>query len=458
MKRWFALFVTLVFQQLIMAETPVYIVPLEGPVDQAQMYILRRAFNEAEAKNAAAIIIEMDTPGGGLIQTEEILDRLRNFPGRTIAYVTKHAQSAGAILCLGHKEVYMAPGSRMGSAAPILVSPTGSVMEVNETLMAKIMSDTRAMVRGLAQENDYPEDLAEAFVDTEVEFTWEGQVISKAGELLNLTALEAASLKKSDGAPLFVRGIANDRADLLRMAKLDGLPQVELQVTEAEKLAQWITMMAPLFLIIGGLGLFIEFKTPGFGLPGLVGIAFLTIFFFGHHVAGLANQEEMILIFVGLILLAIEIFVTPGFGVMGALGLLCVFGGVGMSMVVDGPVSIEISKTYIYRALWSLTITGVGLIGIAWLLLRNFDRTFIGKAVVLTDALEHGGAVVADEVNPLTIGATGVALTPLHPGGKAEFNQRRVDVICDGQWIDRGQPVVIKSIQGIRVLVEAVTE
>lgn len=135
MKRFITFFLTLMTIVCSNAfstenDAPVYIVPLKGSIDQPQFYIIRRAFREAESNKAKAVIIEMDTPGGGLRETEEMLSWMRSFSGEVYSFVNKHAQSAGAILCLGSDKIYMAQGSRVGSATPVLGSVTGGVQEI----------------------------------------------------------------------------------------------------------------------------------------------------------------------------------------------------------------------------------------------------------------------------------------------------------------------------------------
>ncbi|MFA5206997.1 MAG: hypothetical protein WC708_21555, partial [Lentisphaeria bacterium] len=313
---------------------PVLVVPVHGPVDKSLLMSLRRAFRQADELAPQAVVLDMDTPGGGLTETEEIVAWLRAGKRPVYAYVNTHAQSAGAILCLACDRIYMAPGSRIGSALPIMVDPLGGgVQALAGDLKEKVLSDTRSLVRGLAQEKGYSAEVAMAMVDPALGLKVGARVFCAPGQLLNLTAAEAAETVPPRTGPLLARLVAPDLGAVLADAGLAGAPVVRYEVTSAETLARWITLFGPLLLALGALGIYLEFKMPGTLLPGVLGGLLLALYFFGHYLAGLAGWEDIALVVVGLILLAVEVFVLPGFGVVGLAGLLCLAAGVILGLV-----------------------------------------------------------------------------------------------------------------------------
>ncbi len=468
MKRLFVILITLltiVVPDAFSTEKkgPVYIVPLTGVIDQPQFYIIRRAFREATANNASAVIIDMNTPGGRLRETEEIISWIRSFNGPVYSFVRKHAQSAGAIICLGSNKIYMAPGSRIGSAAPVLMAPTGGVQEVPETMKEKIMSDTRALVRGLAQENGYPEDLAVAMVDPDHEYKNLGKTISIKGQLLNLTATEAEGLKDKKGNNTFVSAIVGNPQEILAHNNLIGVQVEEFKITAAEKVAKWITMLAPIFLLIGAAGIYIEIKTPGFGVPGLLGITFLLIFFFGHYIAGLAGMEEMLLIILGIVLLAVEIFFIPGFGVTGTIGIILIILGTVMAMLpiipAEGFEGIRnIKAEYLREALWKFSLFLLLFLTTAWLMAKYLPKTAVFSRLVLSDTTAKGKAFAAiEEGTAGLLNSRGQAISYLRPAGIALINGARMDVVSNGTMIDAGSEIEVIKVEGRRIVVQKVT-
>lgn len=447
---------------------PVYILPLQGPIDKSMLFIFRRAFKQIEAGSPAAVIIDMDTPGGGLAQTEEIINWMRSQDVPVYSYVNNDALSAGAIISLASDGIYMAPGSKIGSAMPIAMTPFGGVQELPEKVAEKMLSNVRSLVRGLAQENGYGEDIAEAMVDPEKSVTVGDRTINKVGELLNLTAEEAIEIIPPRTEPILAKAIVKDIDALLEHEGLSGHPKIRFTETPSEKLARYLTMIGPLLLALGLLGAYIEFKTPGFGIPGLLGAGLLTLFFFGHLIAGLAGMEDVFLVVVGIGLLALEIFVIPGFGIFGVLGMLAVMAGLGLSLfprLPKDPNPIpdfeptmvgEYLQSAMLRFVAAAALTWLGV----WLLSKILPKTPLYSQLVHSTALSTGEGRPPPETESRSslVGATGTALTPMHPSGTGNINGERYDVVSSGDIIDKGAAIRVCSVDGNRIVVEEKTE
>jgi len=300
----------------------VFVVPVDGVIDLGLAPFLQRALDEAVAAKAAAVVLEVNTFGGRVDAAVLIRDALLTARVPTVAFVNRRAISAGALISLATERIAMADGATIGAAAPVQAGPAGT-----QPASEKTVSYLRKEFRATAEARKRPPLLAEAMVDADVEVPG----VKPKGKLLTLTTAEALE-----------HGVADFQADDLPalLARLD-LADAEVRrllITWAETLVRFLThpIVASLLLTIGILGILTEVQAPGLGVPGLVGLASLALFFWGHWLTRLAGWEEVLLIVAGLVLLGVEIFVLPGFGVAGTLGLLALLLGLGLSLVGPG--------------------------------------------------------------------------------------------------------------------------
>ncbi|HAL92740.1 MAG TPA: hypothetical protein DCM68_06925 [Verrucomicrobia bacterium] len=436
-------------------DAPVYVIPIRGQIEGALLYVIRRGIAEAEQKNAAAIVLVMDTPGGTLDAASDIVRSIQSATPPVYTFVEKDAFSAGAIIALSTKGIYMAPGSVIGDALPIMMSPLGGVQEMPEGIEEKAVSAVSALVRSAAQNAGHDPELAEKMVRRELEYKIGDEVISPAGRLLTPTAEEAARPGK-EGNPLLSAGTAQDLPAVLEQLSLARHPVVEMQITSTEKLARLVAGAAPILMIIGFLGIYIEIKTPGFGLPGILGAACLALFFWGHHIAGLAGMEDLILFVVGVGLLLVEIFLIPGFGFAGIFGIALILVSLvgAMVRIIPGsgswlPVWTDL-QIPIFKTGVALVGTGAGALLLGRFLPRSrlFGRLTLSAATAATE-----GYTAAPDTTPL-VGKTGVTLNALRPSGAARFGDDRLDVVTSGEFIDAGTPVQIIEAHGSRIVVQ----
>lgn len=437
------------------ADGGVYIIPIREMIEPALLYVIRRGVADAEARNARAVIFTMDTPGGTVQAAEDIIKTIEFIAVPTYTYVEKNAISAGAIIALATDHIYMAPGSKIGDAMPIMMSPIGGAQEPAEGIEEKMVSYVAALIRSTAQNAGHDDQLAEAMVRREMEYKIGDEVISPEGQLLTLTNVEAERKVGEDLRPLLSSGTVESLDALLEQLNLADAEIQTLQITAAEKVARYIAAMASVFLIIGLLGLYLEIKTPGFGLPGAIGIVSLAIFFWGHHIAGLTGLEDLALFAIGLMLLLIELFVIPGFGIVGLLGLVFMLGGLLMAMVQHypgtpvwpEPAQLQIPVIKMGLAFFG-SLAGAVIIG------RIFPHTPLFGKLVLTSATDRKDGFQAASAESSAIGTVGRTLTPCNPGGSARFDGKRCDVISQGQFIPSGAAVRIIKPQGGRYVVE----
>jgi membrane-bound serine protease (ClpP class) len=428
----------------------VVMVPLSGEVSNAQTAFLRRILKQAETAQASAFVIEMNTPGGALDAAVDILQLLLKARIPTYTWVNTNAGSAGALIALGTDHVYMAPVSAIGAAAP--VSSDGA--DIAETMKAKVVSYFSGYFRSAAEAKGRNPALAEAFINKDKEFKIGNEVLKPAGSLLTLSAQEA--VRKFDGKPLLADGLADSIGQLKSEAGLTG-ETVRIEPSGFEQIAQWITLLAPLFLVAGIAAAYMEFKAPGFGIAGFISLACFAIFFFGHYVAGLTGFEVMVVFAIGALLVAAELFFFPGVMLVAVLGVGLMFGALLFAMVDYFPGDPWVpTADMLVRPAINLAIAMVLSVAAIALMARFFPTLPLFRRLVLASNVSDGPALGADAaaLPAVRAGEIGIARTILRPAGKADFGGRLVDVISDGEFLDAGTPIRILQISGGRVVVE----
>jgi membrane-bound serine protease (ClpP class) len=438
----------------------VYVIPIRGMIEPALLYVIRRGVAEAENAQARAVIFVMNTPGGTLNAASEIVRTIQKVTIPTYTFVEKDAYSAGAIIALATKHIYMAPGSVIGDAMPIMMNPLGGVQEMPEDLQEKAVSAVAGLVRSAAQESGHDPKLAEKMVRRDMEYRIGDEVISPTNQLLTLTNVEAERRYGPDNKPLLSEGTVKDVPALLKAIGQENAEIKELKVTLAERVARFIAMLAPLFLIGGLLGIYIEVKTPGFGLPGILGITCLMIFFWGHHIAGLAGMEDLILFGIGVTLLLVELFVLPGFGLVGFAGILCMLVAMLSAMIqrYPGMPWYQISWPQLQVPILKLSISLIGSGIAAFILARYLPETTLFKRLVLSTATSRSQGFEAAHSEETLIGQEGITISALRPSGAAMIGDRRVDVVTRGEFVERDAPIRIAEVHGQRIIVEPINK
>jgi membrane-bound serine protease (ClpP class) len=435
-------------------ETPlVYIIPIKKMIEPALLYVVRRGIDEAVRNNADAIILDMDTPGGTVKAAVEIIDALTKSNIPLYSYVGREAISGGAFIALATPNIYMAPGSVIGDITPILMGMTGGVQDLPAAEKEKMTSYVAAQVRSAAEQGGYDPLLAEAMVRKEIEYKVGDVIISKEGYVLTLTNKEAEQLVGEKQEPLLSKGTVSSIGEMLTEIGLPNAERRVLEVTAAERLARLIAGIAPILMMLGLGGLWLEFKTPGFGIFGIAGVTCLMLFFFGHHIAGLAGMEDLLIFAAGVTLLAIEIFITPGFGIMGISGLLLIFISFisAMSERIPGswqPISFEMETFSIPMLKVMLAFIGsFALVAVAG---KFLPKTRAFQSIALDTVVPD-----ADEEKEL-LGLEGITHSDLRPSGTAYFGERKIDVVTLGDYIPQRSRVRIVEVHGNRIVVEAV--
>jgi membrane-bound serine protease (ClpP class) len=326
----------------------------------------------------------------------------------------------------------------------------------------------RALVRRVAEKNGHNSDVIEAMIDRERELTIDGKVINRKGDILTLTDTEASKAYGDPPKALLSAGTVGSMDTLLAQLGFADARRLNIKPSGAEKVGTWINTISPLLLIIGVIGLYIEFKTPGFGAPGIIGITAFALYFVGGYIAGFSGFEWMLVFVVGVVLLAMEFFVFPGTVALGVTGGLLMLVAIVMALVdlYPGVPTIPGSPTWprfagptpdsLDRALRVLLIALAGIVLGVWLAARLLPKTSLYAALVSQGT--SGGATTAALAahESVMLGKTGVTISPLRPGGKAQFGNAILDVMSQGDMLGKGTAVRIVGFSAGAAIVEAI--
>lgn len=459
----------------------VYRVPIEGFIGPGLAYFVKRSVEQAKDARAAAIIFEISTDGGGVDSALEICEHIGSAePVKTVAFVTGRAWSAGALIAIACDAMYMRPGTTMGSAQPVTIGKEGT-----EALGEKYVSALQAQFRSFAEKKGYHPELAAAMVDRDVALTQimvDGvkeiilsdqvesrqkkaekskqsfEVVKKVidkGKLLNLSSKQALDYG-------FISGIVDKRDDLIAKLGIRENETVLMTTDWSEGLVRVVShpAVSAILMMLGMLGVWMEFKTPGFGVPGIVGIACFALLFLSRFLLGHATTVEFAIFLVGVVLLFVEIFVIPGFGVCGVAGIICISVGLILSLQKftfpdpsTQPWDVDIMWENVFTMLLSLS----GAVVIFLFALRFLPNTPLFNRLVL-QATESAatGYVSSKAAEKELVGKAGVALSVLRPSGRAEIDGQVVAVMTEGEFLEPGQRLEVLRSEGNRIVVRAV--
>jgi membrane-bound serine protease (ClpP class) len=436
----------------------VVVVPLHGEISPSLLAFLRRAVKKAESNEASALVFDMNTYGGRLDTATDIVNALNQIKIHTYTFINTNAGSAGALIAVATQHIYMAPVSAIGAAAPVL--STGE--DLPATAKEKTVSYWSALIRGSATKNGHNPDLAEAFMNKDREVRIGDRVVHSKGEILTVNAQEAT--EKINGKPLLAEGIVDSIADLTKKAGLKG-EIVTIEPTGFEQIAFWITALAPLLLLGGILGAYLEFKIPGATWPGVISAICFALFFLGHYLAGLAGWEVVALFILGLVLVLIEIlFFAHSTIVFGVLGVFLMIGSLLWTMIDRYPQQPFLpTGKMLAIPLLNVFIAIVGSFIVIALLARYLPRTSFYRRFALIDSNPPGPSLAGAPRQfatalALAPGMQGTAVTVLRPSGKARFADHLVDVVTEGEFIGAQTPVTIIETDGMRVVVKSTVQ
>lgn len=423
----------------LQAQDKVYIGNINDEIDLGLVPYVKRVISEAEKNFADAVIFRINTFGGRVDAATQIKDAILNSEVTTIAFIDKRAISAGALISLSCQKIAMVPGASIGASTV--------VDQAGKKVSEKYQSYMRSEMRATAEKNGRRTDVAEAMVDESVVI--EGLVDST--KLVTLTSAEAIKYGINDTT-------VATTSQLLAAFNLKDAEIIELNENWAEGVVRWLNhpIISSLLIMIGMIGMFTEIKTPGWGLPGTAALIALAIYFGSGFLLDLVSVIEILLFVVGVVLLAIEIFAIPGFGIFGILGIVMMVAGIFLGLVGDFE---YLDWTIISGAIVQLAATILLSIIAMVFLAKYLPKTRAFNTFVLQDQLvTTSGYTSSKPTFGHLVNQTGTAYTDLRPAGTAIIDGERVDVTTAGEYLKHGTKVIVKSVSGSRIVVEEIVE
>jgi membrane-bound serine protease (ClpP class) len=412
-----------------------FYIKIEGEINLGLPNYLARIIEEANQKQAGAVILEINTPGGRVDAALQIRDAIFEAEIPVVAFINHEAASAGALISLSCDSIFMSPGSSIGAVTPVDMQ--------GQKASEKMVSYLRSVMRSIAQRNNRPVDIVEAMVDEDIEIP---DIIEK-GKLLTLTAEEAVKYKIADG-------IVNDLSEALQKLNLSETKLVRTRITWSEKLVYILTnpIISSLLLTLGIFGLIFEVRTPGWGIGGTLAVIALVLFFGSHYLVNLAQWTEILIFVIGVTLLLVEAFVIPGFGIVGVLGIFFILSSFVLSLL---PHLDSISFEEIVHAITMVGLSFVFAFVILIPIFKLLPKTKMFRNLILeVSEKTQDGFRSTPENYAQFLGAEGTALSTLRPAGIGLFDANRLNVIAEGEFIEPSSRIKVIKVEGYRIIVK----
>ena len=417
----------------------IYKYDLKENIAPPSVYKTQKAFREADSLDVDFVLIHMNTYGGMVDAADSLRTRIMQSPIPVIVFIDNNAASAGALISIATDRIYMRPGANIGAAT--VVDATGEVVP------DKFQSYMRSMMRSTAEAKGRDPDIAQAMVDPSFEIPG----IIEEGKVLTFTASEAMRFG-------FCEGIAENIDEVLALAGIENYEIIEQQLSWLDKIISFL--ISPIvsglliMLILGGI--YFELQTPGVGFPIIVAVAAALLYFAPLYLEGLASHWEILFFIVGIILIAVEIFALPGFGVTGVLGAIFVVVGLTMAMVGnDGFDFTGVPAREIMMAFMVVIIAFFLSISLSFVVSKKlFTQTNRFKGLALNTVQEtSSGYTSADGKMTNLLGKTGTAFTVLRPSGKIEVEDDIFDATALTGYIEKGETIKVVKYETSQVFV-----
>ncbi len=432
------LFLVISFQFSFGQTKIVYEYEIHEEISPSMTRLTESAIKKAEEKKASYILIDMDTYGGTVVDGDNIRTALLKTKIPTIVFIRNNAASAGALISIACDSIYMTPGSTIGAAS--VVNQEGELMP------EKYQSYMRKKMRATAEETGRDPLIAEGMTDENLVI----DSIKEKGKIITFSTKEAIKYN-------YCNGEVEKPEDIL--SKLSGgIYVIEKHDSNfAESIVIWLVNPAVsglLLLIIFG-GIYFEFKAPGTFLPLSVSIVAALIYFAPLYLEGLAANWEILLFVVGVILIFLEIFVFPGFGVAGISGIVLTVTGLALALVrnIDFDFTFVPSGSVATAFLMVTVAMALPLVLLIAFGKRIFDSTVFRKMSDVAEMSTSEGFTVRNSLLQDLIGANGIAVTNLRPAGRIEINGELYDSIADGSFIEKNSSVKVIRVQATYLVV-----
>jgi membrane-bound serine protease (ClpP class) len=432
MKKYVFLFVLLFAGHFLSAQKKVMIMEIKDEIDPRMTRYVQLALDNAKEIKADLVVIEMDTYGGVLTDAKEIVDKIMHFEKPVYVYINSDAASAGALISISCDSIYMSPGASIGAATVV----DGSGQKAPD----KYQSYMRSIMRSTAEENKRDPNIAEGMVDEDVVIPG----VKTAGKILTFSTSEALT----NG---YCEAKVESIDEILKRSQFQDATIEKFELGVSEKIISFALnpFISGILILIIIAGIYFEMQHPGLGFAGLAALVALILYLIPYYLNGLAENWEIIAFFLGIVLIAFEIFVIPGFGVAGVSGIVLCIGSLVLIMLNNDVFDFEFVE--MNDILISLAAAVGGMLGAGVLLFvvgANLEKIPYYSKVALVDRQNRSEGYVATTYDIELKGKTGIAHTVLRPSGKVIIDGQLYDAYTRGEFIEKDQNIVVISDEG----------
>ncbi|MEQ9657887.1 NfeD family protein [Fulvivirga sp.] len=416
----------------------VMVMEIKSEIDPRTNHYVELALDHAKAIEADYVIIEMDTYGGIVTDAKDIVENILDFEKPIWVFINKDAASAGALISIACDSIYMTAGANIGAAT--VVTQDGAAAP------DKYQSYMRSTMRSIAEEKGRDPKIAEAMVDQTIEI----DSITKAGQVITFSTSEAIKYG-------FCEAKVSNIEEILERNKIEDYELVKYELSTTNAIIEFFLnpfISGILIMVIVG-GIWFELQTPGVGFPIAASLLALILYFVPYYLTGLAENWEIIAFFLGLVLIGLEVFVIPGFGVAGILGITLTLGSLILVMLNNDAFDftfVEFDSILIAVVVASVGVVG-GLIILFMVGVKMTDTKFFAR-VALTDTMNRSEGYTSSFNDKTLVGKSGVAHTVLRPSGKVLIDGDVYDAYTRGDYIDKDQKIIVTSDEGTSLKVK----
>jgi membrane-bound serine protease (ClpP class) len=416
----------------------VMVMEIKSEIDPRTNHYVELALDHAKAIEADYVIIEMDTYGGIVTDAKDIVENILDFEKPIWVFINKDAASAGALISIACDSIYMTAGANIGAAT--VVTQDGAAAP------DKYQSYMRSTMRSIAEEKGRDPKIAEAMVDQTIEI----DSITKAGQVITFSTSEAIKYG-------FCEAKVSNIEEILERNKIENYELVKYELSTTNAIIEFFLnpfISGILIMVIVG-GIWFELQTPGVGFPIAASLLALILYFVPYYLTGLAENWEIIAFFLGLVLIGLEVFVIPGFGVAGILGITLTLGSLILVMLNNDAFDftfVEFDSILIAVVVASVGVVG-GLIILFMVGVKMTDTKFFAR-VALTDTMNRSEGYTSSFNDKTLVGKSGVAHTVLRPSGKVLIDGDVYDAYTRGDYIDKDQKIIVTSDEGTSLKVK----
>jgi membrane-bound serine protease (ClpP class) len=417
----------------------VYTFKIDADIDPAMNRRVKLALEEAKKSEATLILIEMDTYGGVVTDADEIRTMILESEIPVYVFINKDAASAGALIAIACDSIYMAPGGSIGAAT--VVSGAGGAAAPD-----KYQSYMRSMMRSTAEANGRDPRIAEGMVDEKIEI--EG--ITEAGTVITFSVSEA--IKHG-----FCEGEYNSLDAILKAQNLDTAQIIAYEEDFIDKIISFFlnpAISGVLILIIIG-GIYFELQTPGVGFPILAAAVATLLYFIPFYLNGLAENWEILVFIIGIILLAVELFIIPGFGIFGVIGIVFILGALVLGMLPNQDFNFDyVPASQLFGALLTVILAALASVGLVFWLTPKINEWGTFSTITLSSTQERSDGYTSSFYPNSLLGKEGIVHSRLRPSGRVEIDGEIYDATSRGDFIDQDEKIVVISTEGTSLKVK----